>query len=1075
MGSPASAPPTAARPSRTAQSPRPVRTLTNMAGKVTWLLRHVASQTALQLALVALCLGSALAGGWFGRPTKGAPQPVAIQLAGNRDELGRVLGGAALAAALPSVLDAEPDCRAAPSRPLDCRWVANKAKQDVRRDFWLIGGYGLAGFVLCGFAAWRVGPSRRQRLLYTATWAAIGVALLDVAENVALLKALSDAGGAERLASAVAIAKWALVPVFLFGVLCALRTIWTCRTWPPPETDVSPATRDDAAPRADRPSDRLHGLDRSGRWQPPDDAQWDYGQRGICFSGGGIRSASFCLGALQRLQEQEGEDGRSALSEARYLSAVSGGGYLAGAFQLLVTKTKGQSTFRAGSAEEDHLRRHANYLADSAGEWGNALVQGVGKLLANLAMVAVLIWIVAQPLGWAGRLFLWTLWPSPAGPWPHVPESVGFALGGLSLVAVACGATRRRHRRADETQAGLWRARRSGFAASLALSLGAAAAVLTASALVLPFLGAAGFQLAHKLRLDHGFAAGSWPTALVAAVLTKVVNKAFKREAGGAGKATPTAPKKKLLPFADSLAELVAGPLLMVVGVGYLSFFAAHARTVGPNQILLHIGRVPLYLWAAAIGVAAAVFAFGRWTDAVDWSMHRFYKRRLWSALAYSPDRHGERDWGEGACLSVDGQRYDHTDPNGKALRFPELVLCGAAQVSGASLAPPGRRTVTWTFDSGWVGGPEIGWCRTADVEAVMKQRRKPEDVSLFGAIAISGAAFGSAMGRHSRGSLNSVFALANARLGVWLPNPRKLSEQRREREEQWPVEQPPNQMALNGTQTAPVEETRPGAVPAEIDLRGVLPNGHGPAREPADSVKPWPSDEHWDGGRRHLGYVAREVFGRYSPDDPWILVSDGGHYENLGLIELFRRRCTKILCFDASGASGGAPTTVAEALRLAEEELGVVVTIMTPWSSLPGQGPLPVTAERLADALDGRLAQSSVLIGSVLYPPEAGLEEDERQGWLVIGRSVMDADVPWTILSYASGNAEFPNDSTGDQWFDHDQFANYRLLGRHVADEVINIIRIRPRGWWDSTEPSAGPPDLGRVPAHVGRDEGRS
>src|ERR1700694_5361171 len=43
---------------------------------------------------------------------------------------------------------------------------------------------------------------------------------------------------------------------------------------------------------------------------------------GLALSGGGIRSASFCLGALQAL------DAQNYLRKIDYLSTVSGGGYI---------------------------------------------------------------------------------------------------------------------------------------------------------------------------------------------------------------------------------------------------------------------------------------------------------------------------------------------------------------------------------------------------------------------------------------------------------------------------------------------------------------------------------------------------------------------------------------------------------------------------------------------------------------------------------------------------------------------------------------------------------------------------
>jgi hypothetical protein len=44
----------------------------------------------------------------------------------------------------------------------------------------------------------------------------------------------------------------------------------------------------------------------------------------LCLSGGGIRSAAFCLGALQSFAREH------VLHEFHYLSAVSGGGYIGG-------------------------------------------------------------------------------------------------------------------------------------------------------------------------------------------------------------------------------------------------------------------------------------------------------------------------------------------------------------------------------------------------------------------------------------------------------------------------------------------------------------------------------------------------------------------------------------------------------------------------------------------------------------------------------------------------------------------------------------------------------------------------
>jgi hypothetical protein len=57
----------------------------------------------------------------------------------------------------------------------------------------------------------------------------------------------------------------------------------------------------------------------------------------LCLSGGGIRSATFCLGALQAL------DRRSLLRRFDYLSTVSGGGYIGSWLTALIRRLSGQT------------------------------------------------------------------------------------------------------------------------------------------------------------------------------------------------------------------------------------------------------------------------------------------------------------------------------------------------------------------------------------------------------------------------------------------------------------------------------------------------------------------------------------------------------------------------------------------------------------------------------------------------------------------------------------------------------------------------------------------------------------
>src|ERR1051325_427837 len=61
----------------------------------------------------------------------------------------------------------------------------------------------------------------------------------------------------------------------------------------------------------------------------------DDGLTALCISGGGIRSATFALGAIQGLAEH------GLLSQFDYLSTVSGGGYIGSWLSAWTTRLEG--------------------------------------------------------------------------------------------------------------------------------------------------------------------------------------------------------------------------------------------------------------------------------------------------------------------------------------------------------------------------------------------------------------------------------------------------------------------------------------------------------------------------------------------------------------------------------------------------------------------------------------------------------------------------------------------------------------------------------------------------------------
>src|SRR5213593_1030025 len=74
--------------------------------------------------------------------------------------------------------------------------------------------------------------------------------------------------------------------------------------------------------------------------------------------------------------------------------------------------------------------------------------------------------------------------------------------------------------------------------------------------------------------------------------------------------------------------------------------------------------------------------------------------------------------------------------------------------------------------------------------------------------------------------------------------------------------------------------------------------------------------------------YVFREALGLNDVRRKFVYVTDGGHWENLGLVELLRRGCGRIICMDAAGDDLGKYFALSDAMALARSDLGVEIDI---------------------------------------------------------------------------------------------------------------------------------------------------
>lgn len=672
---------------------------------------------------------------------------------------------------------------------------------------------------------------------------------------------------------------------------------------------------------------------------------------GICCSGGGIRSATYNLGVLQALDQEPADEHHpeagSLLRSAQFLSAVSGGSYIASSFAMVGRYSDPellaeQPAFAHGSPEEDHLRTHSSYLIPGAGGAAGLIRNLLLGMAVNLFLIGAALYVLANPLGW-----IYHEWLQPGlgvgevritgGMWVAVAVlAVPGAMASLASFVV---------RITDERL----RRRLRAWGDRLLLAALVMLTILIVIPLVLEFVQDV---LASGWSVDV-----SWMTAPGSALLAALSALGLTSMMLGAAKAFAARHRARI---AVTVAA-VAGPLGLVA---VFLLFVNNAAAVGFSS-----GD-----WFGPAVVAAVLGLLYVVGDLMQWSLHPFYRRRLCTAFALHRVR--DRRTGNPVCQELDYDKpvvLSKSQPAG----FPELVVCAAANTSDPGVTPCGRNATSFTFTARKLGGPLVGYVATKEMEwAASEQAHR---LTLPAVVAMSGAAISPSMGKQTRRSFTFLLAVANVRLGAWIPNPRwhgRLARGRTPPEEGW------------------------------SDMRAKTFSG----RRKLD--------------RPRLSYLVKELFGWNRLNDRYLYVTDGGHYENLGLVELLRRGCTEIYVFDASGDDVDSFATLGEAIALARSDLLVDIDI----------DPTPLRRRE-----DSNRADTDHVVGTFRYA-------DGTEGRLVFAKTVVVDEAPWDVLAYAGADPEFPNHSTLDQLFDDAQFEAYRALGHSAGGRVAAAMRRAER-----------------------------
>jgi hypothetical protein len=231
--------------------------------------------------------------------------------------------------------------------------------------------------------------------------------------------------------------------------------------------------------------------------------------------------------------------------------------------------------------------------------------------------------------------------------------------------------------------------------------------------------------------------------------------------------------------------------------------------------------------------------------------------------------------------------------------------------------------------------------------------------ISLGTALTISGAAANPNMGYHSSPAVTFLLGILNARLGAWLGN---------------------------------------------TNAKGKDTFTH-------------------QGPRSAVRHLFAELFGMTDAKSKYIQLSDGGHFDNLGLYEMVLRRCRLIIVSDAGMDRGPDFGDLGNAIRKIRIDFGVSIDfnekigIVSRDDKTPGM--LCATAAIRYSKVDGGSDGHLIYLKPTLNLGGEG------------------PPIPYDVFSYHRRARDFPHESTVDQWFDESQFESYRALGDYIVDRI--------------------------------------
>ena len=579
-------------------------------------------------------------------------------------------------------------------------------------------------------------------------------------------------------------------------------------------------------------------------------------------------------------------------------------------------------------------------------------------------------------------------------------------------------------------------------------------------------LGPYVFQALSRYAIASYTVWGGWLLTTVSGTLSAHSNRTESE--GNSSLDDPT--KSKL--FLELMAN-VAPPVFITGLLVLIATFVQWAIRVDHGTPQQYQNR---FLILFFVSVATALL-FGWRVDVNDFSMHAFYRDRIARCYAGATDPRRIANLFTGFTRAdrslrmhqllpksfrvLDENSQPVLDKNGQAISGsyagPFPLFCTSINLTtGEDLAYQERKAASFAFTP-LFSGYNVGWTSASRpqnqfngfVDTCGYAYSNTGSITTATASAISGAAASPNMGYHSNPAVAFLLTVFNVRLGWWILNPRKRS--------------------IGSTSAYPVQPD-PGAT----SWRRLFPMRQGSL----------PSSP-----RFGMFNLISELFGHSDDTSDFVYLTDGGHFDNMGLYELLRRRCRSIIVCDCESDPKLQFEGIGMAIRKARLDFGIEVTLdqTEPVQPRPGteaaghastsaQPPDPnAPSDPAAPSTEALMQQSNsssyvlnakgassdpsgvtgtlshrgapmmaglasfgefpansvhCVHGTIRYPEDS---DPSQYGHILYIKSSLTGDEPPDLLNYRRQHQSFPNDTTLNQFFGESEFESYRRLGEHI------------------------------------------